>query len=116
MGYFTDSIENRLLSVGGIMEDSMNTSRVMKKGRNRWEIIRDIFKAILEDKKIKKTRIMQKAYLDWRTFNRYFEYLLNEGFMVKRNLDEVNREEHYVITEKGKGFLKKLKDLEEVVC
>jgi predicted transcriptional regulator len=88
----------------------------MKKGRNRWEIIRDMLKATLEDNKVKKTRIMQKAYLDWRTFNRYFDYLLNEGFITKRNPNENNSEESYVLTEKGLEFLKKLKELEEVLC
>jgi predicted transcriptional regulator len=88
----------------------------MKKGRNRWEMIRDMLKAILEDNKVKKTRIMQEAYLDWRTFNTYFDYLLNEGFITKRNLNGIDRDESYALTEKGFEFLKKLKELEEVLC
>ncbi len=87
----------------------------MKTGRNRWEIIRDILKATLDDKKVKKTRILQKAYLDWRTFNRYFDYLLSEGFIEKRNSDDPLHDECYLITEKGRDFLRKLKELEEVI-
>ncbi len=87
----------------------------MKEGRNRWEIIRDILKATIDDKKIKKTRILQKAYLDWRTFNRYFDYLLTEGLIEKR-IGEGNPDECYMITEKGRIFMKKLKELEEVLA
>ncbi len=88
----------------------------MKSERNRWEIFSDILKATLEEKKIKKTRILQKAYLDWRTFNRYFVFLLDERFITKYVLDENNPEECYKITEKGREFLKKLKELEEVIA
>lgn len=87
----------------------------MKIVRNRWEIIRDLLKAILDDKKVRKTRILQKAYLDWRTFNRYFVYLLSEGLIEKRKSDDPLNEECYLITEKGMDFLKKLKELEDVV-
>jgi predicted transcriptional regulator len=42
----------------------------MVKSRGEWEIILDILRIIYEEKesKVKKTRIMQKAYLDWRRF------------------------------------------------
>lgn len=87
----------------------------MKMERNRWEIIRDILKATLDERKVKKTRILQKAYLDWRTFNRYFVYLLDERFITKSVLDESNPDECYIITEKGRNFMKKLKELEDVI-
>lgn len=90
--------------------------RVVKMERNRWEIIRDILKATLDEKKVKKTRILQKAYLDWRTFNRYFVFLLDERFITKYVLDENNPEECYMITEKGRDFMKKLKELENVIA
>ncbi len=88
----------------------------MKMERNRWEIIRDILKATLDEKKVKKTRILQKAYLDWRTFMRYFVYLLDEGFITKYVLDESNPDECYMITEKGRAFMKKLKELEDLIA
>jgi predicted transcriptional regulator len=48
------------------------------KGRSRWEIILDVLKAIQENNKAKKTYIMQRAYLDWRNFERYFSFLLEK--------------------------------------
>ena len=54
---------------------------------------------------------MQKAYLDWRNFNRYFDVMLNDGFIVKCNPDE-----DYMLTDKGKDLLKRLKDVDEMLC
>lgn len=86
----------------------------MKQDRNRWEIIRDILKATMSDNKVKKTRILQKAYLDWRTFNRYFDYLNDEGF-IKKYKPNGTEEECYMITDKGNSFINKLKELEDVI-
>jgi len=44
----------------------------------------------------KKTHLMQRACLDWRNFQRYFNYLLDEGF-IKYNPDNGN----FMLTEKG---------------
>ncbi len=90
------------------MDKNTGSSIPLKKGRGRWEIIRDILIAIQEDRKVKKTRLMQKAYLDWRTFNRYFEYLLNDGFLC-------NDEEFFELTNRGSELLNKLKDVEDVL-
>jgi len=62
------------------------------------------------DKKLKKTRIMYKANLDWRNFQRYFDFMLKDGFITKSNPDEC-----YLLTEKGRDFLKRLKNVEEMV-
>ncbi len=88
---------------------------VMNQERNRWEIIRDILKATIDDTKVKKTRILQKAYLDYRTFNRYFNFLNDEGFITKYKANGCNKE-CYMITDKGKAFIKKLKELEDVMA
>lgn len=92
------------------MDKNTGSSLPLKKGRGRWEIIRDILIAIQEDRKVKKTRLMQKAYLDWRTFNRYFEYLLNDGFLI-----ECNNYECFELTNRGSELLNKLKDVEDVL-
>ena len=76
-------------------------------GRSRWEIIQDLLKTTLKEKKAKKTRIMHKTYLDWRNFNKYFTFLLEEGFIV-----EYTNEKYYGLTEKGKELLDRL----EKVC
>ena len=79
----------------------------MERGRSKWEIISDILIVMQEEGKVKKTRIMQRAYLDWRNFQRYFELLLGEGFITKCNPDP----EHYEITEKGRNLSLRLKDV-----
>lgn len=82
----------------------------LKKGRSRWDIVRDILKATLEEENVKKTHIMQKAFLDWRTFNRYFEYLLNDGFLT-----DCNEHECFTLTDKGRELLERLKSVEDVL-
>jgi predicted transcriptional regulator len=79
----------------------------MEKGRSKWEIISDILKVWQEEGKVKKTRIMQGAYLDWRNFQRYFDLLLVEGFISKCNPGP----EYYEITEKGRNLSKRLNEV-----
>lgn len=80
----------------------------MNKDRSRWEIILDMLKAIQEESKAKKTRIMQKAYLDWRNFERYFNFLVEEGF-VERTPDV-----RYALTKKGEGLLASLQEVVKI--
>ncbi len=94
----------------GSMGSPINTSFAVKKERCRWEIMRDILKAMREEKQSKKTRIMYKANLDWRNFKRYFDFLLKDEFIAKCNQDG-----DYTLTEKGNDFLKRLKYVEEVL-
>jgi predicted transcriptional regulator len=82
----------------------------MKKGRSRWEIIMDMLKAIHEENKARKTRIMQRAYLDWRNFERYLDFLLAEGFITKCEPDT-----YYELTVKGKEMLRRLKEVDEML-
>lgn len=83
----------------------------VKRERSKWEVILDILKAVEEEKKVKKTRIMQKAYLDWRNFKRYFDFLLAEGFIAKCNPTP----EYYEITENGRNLSKRLKEVGEML-
>lgn len=83
----------------------------VKRDRSKWEVISDILKAVEEEEKVKKTRIMQKAYLDWRNFKRYFDFLLAEGFIAKCNPTP----DYYEITEKGRKLSKRLKDVGEML-
>jgi len=55
--------------------------------RSKWEIILDILEVIRAEQKAKKTRIMYMAYLDWRNFTRHFNFLLEEGHIMKCNPD-----------------------------
>lgn len=84
----------------------------MRKERSRWEIIEDMLKVLIEEKKMKKTRIMQRACLNWRDLQKYFDFLLEEGFITEcTNPGKGN----YEITEKGRELLKRLKNVEEIL-
>ncbi len=83
---------------------------MFEKERSRWEIILDVLRILQEENKAKKTRIMQKAYLDWRNFKRYFDYLLDEGFVAKSNPYE-----YYELTAKGKDLLARLKEVKKLL-
>lgn len=84
----------------------------MKRERNKWEIVFDVLKVIQEeDEKAKKTRIMQRAYLDWRNFKRHFNFLVEEGFVTKCTPDNGC----YKLTENGRNLGKKLKELNEIL-
>ncbi len=84
----------------------------LKKRRSRWVIIADILKVLTEEKRSTKTRIMQRAYIDWRIFKKYFEFLLAEGFIAKTNESEP---ETYNIADKGIELLKRLKNVDEMM-
>ncbi|VVB97366.1 Winged helix-turn-helix [uncultured archaeon] len=83
----------------------------MKKERSRWEIILDILKVTKQEGKIKKTRIMHRANLDWRNFKRYFDFLIADGFITNCNPDL----DSYELTENGKNLLQRLKEVTELV-
>jgi predicted transcriptional regulator len=81
------------------------------KRRNKWEIILDILKIVQERKKVNKTRIMQGTFLDGRAFQRYFNYLLDEGLVTKSNTDF----EFYELTVEGRAVLDKLKEVNKMI-
>ena len=83
----------------------------MGKGRSRWEIILNMLYVIKKEKKIKKTRLMQKAHLDWRNFKKYFDYLLEKKIIIESNPD-VNS---YSLTEDGIELLDRLKRVNELL-
>ena len=83
----------------------------MGKDRSRWEIILDILNVIHKEKKIKKTRLMQMAYLDWRNFKKYFDYLLEENFISESNPDSNS----FSLTEDGIELLDRLKKVKELL-
>lgn len=83
----------------------------MGKDRSRWEIILDILNVIHKEKKIKKTRLMQMAYLDWRNFKKYFDYLLEENFIRESNPGSNS----FSLTEDGVELLDRLKKVKELL-
>ena len=92
--------------------------RMRRESRGRWEILRDILLAMKREMAnegtVKKTRVMQKAHLDWRTFQKHFNFLLEQGFIVCIT-DESAEEERYLITERGEDLLRKLEDVRRIL-
>ena len=82
---------------------------ILRKDRSRWEIVQDLLQVTRTENKAKKTRIMQKAYLDWRNFQRYFDYLLEEGFIA--NCDS----NCYEITKRGEELMRRLDQVDEML-
>lgn len=84
----------------------------LRKERSKWEIIHDMLKVLTEDNKPKKTRIMQRACLDWRNFQRYFNFLVEEKFIAEcSNLGEGR----YELTNNGHELLKRLKNVDDIL-
>jgi len=80
------------------------------RARGKWEIISDILNAMNEEIRrrgyARKTRVMQKAFLDWRTFQKYFDFLIEQKFI------EVNsNDKKYRITDKGLELLRNLREI-----
>jgi predicted transcriptional regulator len=95
-------------------------SRRVISPRSRWEIILNILRVISEEEreskgkiKVKKTRIMQKAHLDWKNFQKHFNFLLEHGFVG----EIIDPEEgmSYELTEKGRDVMRKLRDVERIL-
>jgi predicted transcriptional regulator len=84
----------------------------VRKERSRFEIIEDMLAVLTEEKSVKKTRIMQRAYLNWRGLQKYFDFLVEENLIVESNNLGTGS---YAITEKGKELLKRLKDVKEIL-
>ena len=83
------------------------------KQRSRWDIMGDILKGISEEERARKTRIMQRSNLDWRSFKRYFDPLVERGFVG--GVGEPGERKTYELTEKGKDLLMKLQELREIL-
>ncbi len=83
----------------------------LRKKRISREIILDILIVLSEEKKTKKSRILSKAHLEWKTFRRHFDFLLEKDFIVKCSNNEV---ESYELTEKGRELLKSLEEVEKL--
>ena len=82
---------------------------ILRKDRSRWEIVQDLLKVTQEENKAKKTRIMQRANLDWRNFQRYFGFLLEEGLI--ENCDS----NCYELTKRGEELIRRLDQVGEIL-
>lgn len=87
----------------------------LKHERSKCEIIYDMLKAIQDEKGVRKTRIMQRAYLDWRMFKKYFKYLLEGGFIIQTPEMELGTSGCYILNPKGKALLKRLDEIDSLM-
>jgi predicted transcriptional regulator len=82
--------------------------------RSRWEIILDLLTVIAKGEgRVKKTRIMQNAYLDWRNFQRHFGFLQEQGF-IGSTVDPKGGTSYY-LTEKGMDLMHRLEEVEKML-
>ncbi len=84
----------------------------IRKERSRFEIIEDMLTVLTEGKSVKKTRLMQRAYLNWRGLQKYFDFLVEENFIIESNNPGTGS---FAITEKGRELLKRLNDVKEIL-
>jgi predicted transcriptional regulator len=88
----------------------------MTNQRGKWEIILEILRGVSEEEKeggkVKKTRVMQKACLDWRSFQKYFHFLLEHGFVGS---DKPGGSKGYYLTERGRDLMNRLGEVEGIL-
>jgi predicted transcriptional regulator len=77
---------------------NLNVSKNSNKNRDRLDIVRDMLTAASTN--ARKTRIMYQANMNFAQVERYLKILLNQGLL------EHDGRFCYLITEKGKEFLK----------
>ncbi len=75
--------------------------------RNRWDVISDILEEISWEGGVQKTN------LDWKSVKRYFDFLMDNGFLDVG--DEPGKGESYKLTEKGQDLLLKLQTVTEMI-
>ena len=70
----------------------------MGKHRTRLQILENILSVINDNKKVRKTQIMYKAYLSYSLLIRYLSDVLKSGLVVCTD-------DYYMLTQKGMKFL-----------
>jgi len=65
---------------------------------------------ISKEEGAKKTRIMQRAYLDWRNFQRHFDFLLRHDY-----INDPEGKSCYYLTEKGRALMERIKAVDDIL-
>jgi predicted transcriptional regulator len=79
---------------------SLNGSKGINRNRNKLDIVRDMLASA--SSKVRKTRIMYQANLNYVQMEKYLKVLLEEGLLARDGDDD----SCYLITKKGKEFLR----------
>src|SRR5659263_596971 len=119
--YFTEALKTAesLKDIKG-KASSLNNIGLVYQGWGKPEQALEYYQKALEideepkeirgnETRLKKTRIMQRANLDWRNFQRYFGFLLEEGLI--ENCDS----NCYELTKRGEELIRRLDHVDEIL-
>ncbi len=82
----------------------------LKNERSRWDLIFDILDITQEKKSAIKASTIQKSYIDPKSFDKYFDFLMKENFIGKHNNGE-----SYYLTKSGEELYKGLREISEIL-
>ena len=85
----------------------------MSRKRERLNIIRDILKAIRENRSIKPTRLLYASNLSPQMFKEYINELISKKF-IRLDIDEKEKKT-FSLTKKGQEFLQEYRVIEDFV-
>ncbi len=85
----------------------------MAKKRERLDVIRDILRAVRDNKQIKPTRLLYASNLSPQMFKDYINELISKGF-IKLEVDKKEKKA-FVLTKKGHEFLQEYKIIEDFI-
>lgn len=85
----------------------------MAKKRERLDVIRDILRAIRENKNIKPTRLLYASNLSPQMFKDYIGELITKGFISIKTDDKEKKT--ILLTKKGNEFLEEYRTIEKFV-
>ncbi len=64
------------------------TKGIKRIKRCKVEIVHDILNVAKNNNSSTKTKLQQMSYIDWRGFQKYFDFLLSNGFIKRNNSSE----------------------------
>ena len=85
----------------------------MAKKRERLDVIRDILKAVRDNRDIKPTRLLYASNLSPQMFKDYIDELMNKGF-IRLEIDAKDKKT-ILLTKKGNDFLEEYRVIENFI-
>ncbi len=85
----------------------------MAKKRERLEVIKDILRAVRENRQIKPTRLLYASNLSPQMFKDYINELISKGF-IKLDIDEKEKKT-FSLANKGNEFLEQYRVIENFI-
>ncbi len=85
----------------------------MTRKRERLEVIKDILRAIMQNRQIKPTRLLYASNLSPQMFKEYINELISKGF-IGLDIDKKEKKT-FSLTKKGQEFLQEYRIIENFV-